>query len=67
MFVCSTTKKPKPINNKIMVLAKTDDLYSCGVQNKIRKRLLKIDNVQIPPSPTKNILSFVLKNTRFVL
>ena len=41
--------------------------YIRGVENMIRKRLLEIETVQIPESPTKNFVSFVPKNTRFVL
>ena len=54
-------------NMKSQILSKTDDLHSCGVQNMIPKRLLEIETVQIPPSLTKNIVTFILKNTRFAL
>ena len=41
---------------KSHILSKNDELYSCGVQNMIRKRLLEIETVQIQQSPTKNIV-----------
>ena len=41
-----TNKKQKQINNKIIILSKNDELYSCGVQNMIQKRLLEIDTVK---------------------
>ena len=52
---------------KSHILFKTHDLYLCGVQNMIRKRFLKIDTVQIPQSLTKNIVTFIVKNTKFAL
>ena len=50
---------------KSQILSKTDDLYSCRVQNMIRKRSLEIETVQIRQLLTKNIVTFILKNTRY--
>ena len=54
-------------NMKSQILFKNDELFSCGVQNMIRKRLLEIVTKHPPQSLIKYIVSFVLKNTRFVL
>ena len=62
MLVCSPPKKPKPINNKIMIISK-NEVYQCGVQNMIGKRLLEIETVQISQSSTK-MLSVLFWNTQ---
>ena len=67
MLVCSPTKKSTLINNKIIILPKSAELYLCGVQNMLRKGLLEIETVQIPQSPTTNIVSFVLKTHKICL
>ena len=67
-LLCCTNHVKGTENIKSHILSKNDELCSCSVQNMIRKHLLEIDTVQIPQSPTKNIVyrsentSFNLKN-----
>ena len=67
LLLCCANHVKGTENMKSQIWYKKDDLYSCGVQNMIRKRLLEIKTAQRPQALTKNIVSFVLKNTRIAL
>ena len=66
-WLCGANHVKGTENMKSHTLSKNGEVHSCGVHNMIQKHLLEIETIQIPQSPTKNIVSFVLKNTIFAL